>query len=191
MANTAATYVGQLEQITTEYLDRVYPLMLISPNMKDKGLSENPGKEREEPLVIDILKAAFSHEGIECESVTFHRWQIIDDDIRPRPIVTVSDLFREFRDGSYELALTNAKIALMKQEPFEIDVVNVQVAYDNGKWSEPRIYHDAEYPVAEERTTQALDARLKRAKENIRSALEWLAVIVRMAETIRRLFEGG
>lgn len=160
--------------------------------MKDKRISGNPGHKRGDLPLLDILKAVFKHEGIECESATFLRWQVIDDNILPRPIDTISALFREFRDGRYQLTINQAMISVSGKAPFEIPWICVEIAYSDGQWSEPTILHDEEtYDLADHETAQTLDARLKRAKPKLRAALDWVVVIMKSAEIIRRLYEGS
>lgn len=160
--------------------------------MKDKSVSENPNHERGDPSISDIFKAAFKHEGIEFKSATFLRWQVVDDNILPRPIDTISALFREFGDGRYQLTLNQAMISVSGKAPFEIPWICVEIAYGDGQWSEPTILHDKEtYDLADTETAQTLDARLRGTKLKLKAALDWVIVIVKIVETIRRLYEGS
>lgn len=160
--------------------------------MSSKHESENPNHMRNEPSILDILKEAFRHEGIEFESATFLRWQVVDDNILPRPIDTISALFREFRDGRYQLMINQVKISISGKTPFEIPWLCVEITYSDGRWSEPTILHDEEtYDPADHETAQTLYARLKRVKPNFKAALDWVIVIMKIVETIRRLYEGS
>lgn len=160
--------------------------------MSDKHESENPNHIRTELLVLDILKEAFRHEGIEFESATFHRWQVVDDNILPLPIDTISALLRELRDGRYQLTINQAMISVSGKAPFEIPWICVEITYSDGQWSEPTILHDEEtYDPANHETAQTLDARLKGVKPKFKAALGWVAVIKKTVETIRRPYEGS
>lgn len=164
--------------------------------MKNAHISENSDPNEDDPLILDILKAVFKHEGIEFESATFLRWQIVDDNILPRPIDTISTLFREFRDGTYQLAISNVKISVSGKKPFDIPWICIESTYSNGQWSEPGIFHDDEtFDPANHETAQTLYARLQTVKQSVKAALEWIAKILvfaeAAAEAARKLFEGG
>ena len=157
-----------------------------------KHVPENPNGKRSGPSISDILKEACRHEGIEFESATFLRWQVVDDNILPRPIDTISALFRELRDGRYQLAINQARISVSGKAPFEIPWICVEITYSDGRWSEPTILHDEEtYDPADHETAQTLDARLKRVKPKLTAALGWVVVIMKIVEAIRRLHEGS
>lgn len=160
--------------------------------MSDKHASENPQHIGSELPILDILKEAFRHEGIDFKSATFLRWQVVDDNILPRPINTISALFREFGEGRYQLTINQAMISVSGKAPFEIPLICVEITYSDGRWSEPTILHDDEtYDLADHETAQTLDARLKRVKPKFMVALNWVVVIMKLAETIRRLYEGS
>lgn len=160
--------------------------------MENKYASENPDTSGDEPRILDVLKAAFKHEGIEFESATFLRWQVVDDNVLPCPIDSMSALFREFRDGKYHITITNAMISVGGKAPFKIPWVCAEIAFSNGQWLEPTIFHDEEtYDLADQETAQTLDARLRRAKANLKEALEWLVIIMTIAEAIRHLYGGS
>lgn len=161
--------------------------------MKNKHVSENPDTGGNEQLtLLDVLKAAFRHEGIEFESAAFLRWQIVDDNIIPRPIDTMSALFRELRDGRYQLTINEVKISVSGKAPLETHWLCAEIAYSNGQWSEPAIFHDeGTYNLADHETAQTLDARFRRAKANLKTALDWVVTIMHIAEAAHRLFGGG
>lgn len=160
--------------------------------MANKHLLENEGGDPDDTTILDILKMSFGEAGIEFESATFLRWHIVDDHVFPRPINTLPDLFREFRDGTYQLAINNAEISVSGKKSFKIPWINIEITYRDGQWSEPRIYHDDEtYDPANHETAQTLSARLQIVKQNIWKALQWTATMFAIAEAIRRLFLGG
>jgi len=160
--------------------------------MSDKQVPENPNHIRDETLILDILKAAFRHEGIEFESATFLRWQVVNDTILPRPIDTISALFRELREGKYHFTITGAKISVSGKAPFGIPWICAEITYSDGQWSEPALYNDEEtYELTDTETAQTLEARLRGAKEKIRAALTWITEIVKIAEGLRRFYEGS
>jgi len=160
--------------------------------MKDKSVSKSSNDERDELSISDILKAAFKHEGIEFESATFQRWQVVDDNILPRPIDTISALFREIRDGRYHLAITGARISVSGKAPFEIPWICAEIVFSNGQWSEPSFFNDEEtYDLADPETTQTLDARLRGAKTKVKVAFDWIVMIMKLIDTARRLYNGS
>lgn len=162
--------------------------MLQSLQMGNKHISKNPDPKRDEPLVEDILKVAFRLSGIEIESAVLLRWRIVDDIILAHPLITLGDLFREFGDGNYQLAISNAVLSGIEKESFGIPNINVEVAYINGQWSELRAYTDFEEFGPEYATQQALHGRLERVKENLRGVLELIPLLARIAESVRELF---
>lgn len=167
--------------------------MVQSLSMKNKHVSENPDTGGDEPLnLLDVFKAAFRHEGIEFESVTFLRWQVVDDTILPLPIDTMSALFRELRDGKYQLTINEVKISASGKAPLETHWICAEIAYSNGQWLEPAIFHDeGTYDLADHETAQTLDARLRGAKTNLKTALDWVVTIMHIAEAIRRIYGGS
>ena len=145
-------------------------------------------KEIDPITISDILKAALAHEGINCESATFLRWQSADDTILACPITTLPSLFREFRDGSFQLIITKATISRLGKVSFDVPQINVEAAYANGQWSELRIYNDYETTDHEVETSQTLEARLRRLEDILKAALEWLVLIVKLALGIRDMY---
>lgn len=136
-------------------------------------------------LLSNILKEVFKREGIEFTTSTFLRWRVIDDRTIPRVIKSLTDLLTEFTDGSYQLTLSEVKISHIEKEPFTISEITIEVACENGQWSEPRIYTDTEEFGPEHDTPQALYARLQKIKETFKVVLPYITLVIEIAKLIR------
>jgi len=139
-------------------------------------------------IVADILKEVFKLEGIEFKSSIFLRWRVIDDRMLPRVIESLTDLIREFTDGSYQFTFTDATISGIEKEPFTVPEIVVEVAYQDGQWSEPRLYTDYECFGPEHNTPQALQARLEKIKEHLKAVLPFISLVVDIAKFVSRFF---
>jgi hypothetical protein len=167
-------------------------MVLELPQMENEDKLRNSDSQGEGPTISDLLKAAFKHEGIDFESATLLRWQIVDDNVIPRPINTMEAFFKEFRDGRYQLTINRVKIHASGKAPIETDWLCAEIACSNGKWLEPAIFHDdGTYDVAEQETAQTIEAKFRTAATNLKTALDWVVTVIQIAEAIRRLFLGS
>ena len=156
--------------------------------MKEEHPSGNPRPREDEPLISSILKAALSLQGIECESAVFLSWRVIGGRPLAHPIITLGDLFREFGDGSYQLAITGATISGIEKQPFAVPEINVQLDYEAGQWSEPTIFTDQEEFGPEHENPQALHARLDKIKQNLPRVLSLIVLFSKAAQSVREAF---
>lgn len=145
--------------------------------------------EKSTLLLADILREVFKREGVEFKSSVFLRWRVIDDRVSPRVIESLKDLLTEFTDGSYQLTLSEVTIHRIEKDPFAVPEITVEVACENGQWSEPRIYTDYEDFGPEHDTPQALHVRATRIKEVFKVVLPYITLAVEIAKSIRGLFQ--
>lgn len=151
-------------------------------------MSENPAHKKAEPLVSDILKTLFQHEGIEFKSVVLIHWRVVEDNVIPKVLNTLGDLCALSRDGNYHIAIKNVKIWDIEKEPIETPEINVEVSLENGRWSEPRIYTDFETCSPDSASPEALSTRLIKIVERLKGTLGLIMIIMRISESLHDLF---
>jgi len=150
--------------------------------------SEDPSTKENELLVSDIFKDLFKYQGIEFASVALIHWKVVEDKIIPQPVNTLREIAALCGDGNYHIAIKNAVISGIEDEPFETPEINIEVALEDGKWSEPRIYTDFETCSQQSATPEALSERLERVKENFIGILLIASLLLKIANDLRDLF---
>ncbi len=155
--------------------------------MNGKDILENPGRKEDEILISEILEAIFRHKDIKFESVRLIHWKVTEDNVVGLQITTLGDFISVSGDGHYHFAITNALILGIEKEPIEVPDIDIEVSFENGKWSDPRVYTDYESCSPESSTPEALWVRNGEIKETLKGVLELLALILRIINSVCNL----
>ena len=139
--------------------------------------------------IEDLFRELFAYSDISFENASFFRWMAIDDRLIPRPIQTIPDLIQQFHDGRYHLHLTKVSINGLEGGDLDIENLDAELIFEDGKWTDHWVFTDEEtfWPEIKgksEDLPSALTLRFDGITERIMKVLNLLRTVFGIIERL-------